>query len=107
MPRGKTVSRIAIGIGIGIGTLIVVLLLVITFFPWNRLRGPLTHTLSADLHRQVGIATLHGSLWGHPHVEVTGFTISNPGWAGGGQMISIRRIELELRFWPLLRGAIV
>ena len=107
MPRGKTVSRIAIGIGIGIGVVIVALLLVITFFPWNRLRGPLTHTLSADLHRQVGIASLHGSLWGHPHIQVTGFTISNPAWAGGGQMISIQRIELELHFWPLLRGEVV
>src|SRR6185312_5919617 len=107
MPHGKPVSRLLLGIGIGIGTLIIVLLLVITFFPWNRLRGPLAHVLSADLHRQVGITALHGALWGHPHIQVTGFTVSNPAWAGGGQMISIQRIELELRFWPLLRGAIV
>ena len=100
-------SRILKGIGIGIGVLIVLVLLVITFFPWNRLRGPAAHMLSADLHRQVGIAALHGSLWGHPHVHVTGFTVSNPAWAGGGQMVSIKRIDVELRFWPLLRGQIV
>lgn len=94
-------------IGIGLGALIVVLLLVVAFFPWNRLRGPLSRTLSADLHRQVGIAGLHGSLFWHPHVQVSGLTISNPAWAGGGQMVSVQRIDLQLRFWPLLRGELV
>ncbi len=99
--------RVAKGIGIGIGVLIVLLLLVVALFPWNRLRGPLSRSLSADLHRQVNIASLQGSLFGHPHIQVTGLTISNPAWAGGGQMVSIQRIDLELRFWPLLRGKIV
>ena len=83
------------------------LLLVVAFFPWNRLRGPLSRTLSADLNRQVSIGALDGSLFGHPHIRVSGFAISNPAWAGGGQMVSIQRIDLQLRFWPLLRGAIV
>ena len=107
MAQGKAIPRALKWIGIAVGVLIVALLLVAAFFPWNRLRGPLSRTLSADLHRQVNIGSLHGSLFGHPHVQVTGFTISNPGWAGGGQMVSIQRIDLELRFWPLLRGAIV
>src|SRR5690348_6150644 len=100
-------SRIVKGIAIGIGCLIILLLLVVAFFPWNRLRGPLSRSLSADLQRQVSIGTLHGSLFGHPHIQVTGFTISNPAWAGGGQMVSVQRIDLQLRFWPLLRGEIV
>lgn len=107
MARGKAVPRTVKVIGISVGALIVLVLLVIAFFPWNWLRGAATRTLSADLHRNVGIAALHGSLWGHPHVQVTGLTISNPAWAGGGQMVSVQRIDLELRFWPLLRGEIV
>ena len=107
MPQSKAVSRTIKGIGIGIGALIIVLLLVIAFFPWNRLRGPVSRMLSADLGRQVTIAALHGSLFGHPHVEVSGFTIANPAWAGGGLMVSIQRIDLQLRFWPLLWGRIV
>ncbi|MHB8813791.1 MAG: AsmA family protein, partial [Steroidobacteraceae bacterium] len=95
------------GIGIGIGAVIALLLLIVAFFPWNRLRGPLSHALSADLHRRVSIGALHGSLFGRPHVQVSGLTIGNPAWAGGGQMVSIQRIDLELRFWPLLRGEIV
>ena len=104
MPRGKTISRTVKGIAIGIGCLIVLLLLVIAFLPWNRLRGPVSHALSADLQRQVSIGALHGSLFWHPHVQVDGLEMGNPTWAGGGQMVSIERIELELRFWPLLRG---
>jgi uncharacterized protein involved in outer membrane biogenesis len=94
-------------IGIGIGALIIVLLLVIAFFPWNWLRGPVSRTLSADLHRQVRIGALHGSVFWHPHVQVSGLTISNTAWAGGGQMVSIPRLDLQLRFWPLLRGEVV
>ena len=107
MSPGKGISRTLTGIGIGIGVLIVVLLLVVAFFPWSRLRGPAERTLSADLHRQVSIGALHGSLFWHPHIEVTGLEIGNPSWAGGGQMVSVDRIAIELRFWPLLRGAIV
>jgi hypothetical protein len=105
--QSKAVSRTVKGIGIGIGVLILVLVLIVAFFPWNKLRGPVSRALSADLGRQVSIAALHGSLVGHPHVQVSGFTIGNPAWAGGGLMVSIQRIELELRFWPLLRGEVV
>lgn len=107
MVQGKVIPRILKGTGIAIGVLIVALLLVAAFFPWNRLREPLSRTLSADLDRQVNIEALHGSLFWQPHVQVTGLTISNPAWAGGGQMVSIERIDLELRFWPLLAGEIV
>lgn len=107
MAQGRALSRTLKGIGIGIGALIVVLLLIVAFFPWNRLRGPVSSMLSSDLHRQVSIAALHGSLFGHPHVQVDGLKISNPAWAGGGQMVSIDHVYLELHFWPLLRGAIV
>ncbi|MGB6487190.1 MAG: AsmA family protein [Steroidobacteraceae bacterium] len=107
MAQSKAVSRTVKGIGIGIGVLIIVLALIIAFFPWNKLRGPVSRALSADLGRPVSIAALHGSLFGHPHVQVSGFTIGNPAWAGGGEMVSIQRMDLELRFWPLLWGEIV
>ena len=94
-------------IGIGIGALIVVLLLVVAFFPWNWLRGTVSSAISADLHRPVGIAALHGSLFWHPRIQVRGLTIGNPQWAGGGQMVSVQRIDLDLAFWPLFRGEIV
>jgi hypothetical protein len=105
--QSKAVSRTVKGIAIGVGVLIIALVLIVAFFPWNKLRGPVAHVISADLGRPVSIAGLHGSLFGHPHVQVSGFTIGNPAWAGGGRMVSIQRIDLQLRFWPLLRGEIV
>ena len=105
--QSKALSRTIKGIGIGVGVLIVALVLIIAFFPWNKLRRPVSRMLSADLGRTVTIAALHGSLFGHPHVQVSGFTIANPAWAGGGLMVSIQRIDLELRFWPLLWGEVV
>jgi uncharacterized protein involved in outer membrane biogenesis len=107
MPLSTATSRTLKWIGIGAGTLVVLLLLVIAFFPWNQLRGPLARELSAKLQRPVHIASLHGSLFWRPHVQVGGFTIGNPAWAGGGEMVAVKRIDLELAFWPLLRGAIV
>lgn len=107
MALERTTSRALKAIGIAVGVLIVVLLLVIAFFPWNRLTGPASRLLSAQLQRPVHIGSLHGSLFWRPHIQVTGFTIGNPAWAGGGQMVSIERIDLQLRFWPLLAGDIV
>ena len=94
-------------IGIAIGALIVILLLIIAFFPWNRLTGPISRQLSAQLQRPVHIASLHGSLFWRPHIQVSGLTIGNPAWAGGGNMVAVERIDVQLRFWPLLVGNIV
>jgi hypothetical protein len=103
----RTTKRVVIGIGIGVGTLIILLLLVVAFFPWNRLRGPVSREMSAQLQRPVSIGALHGSLFRRPHVQVDRLKIGNPAWAGGGQMVTVERIDLQLRFWPLLTGDIV
>jgi len=108
MAKGRAAtSRALKAIAIAVGALIIILLLVIAFFPWNRLTGPVSRELSAQLQRPVHIASLHGSLFWRPHVRVTGLTIGNPSWAGGGQMVSVERIDVQLRFWPLLVGDIV
>jgi uncharacterized protein involved in outer membrane biogenesis len=100
-------SRVLKGLGIAIGALIVLLVLAVAFMPWNWLRGPLSSMMSADLHRPVGIAALDGSVFVHPHVQVSGLTVGNPAWAGGGQMVAVQRIDVDFRFWPLLRGELV
>lgn len=98
-------ARTLKGIGIGIGILVVLLALVLAFFDWNWLRGPIARRLSASLQRPVSIAALQGSPFSQ--LRVSGFAIGNPAWAGGGQMVSIDRIELKMSFWPLLRGDLV
>lgn len=98
-------ARILKGVGISIGILVVLLVLVLVLFDWNWLRGPISRQLAARLQRPVSIAALHGSPF--TRLRVNGFAIGNPAWAGGGQMVSIERIELKLAFWPLLRGDVV
>ncbi|HTV49809.1 MAG TPA: AsmA family protein [Steroidobacteraceae bacterium] len=101
-------SRTLRPIGIGIAVLLLLLLLAIAFFDWNWVRGPLSHAISARIHRPVSIAALHGALFSpHPHVRVSGLEIGNPAWAGGGQMLSIEQLDIQFRFWPLLTGKLV
>lgn len=107
MLRGTPISRALKVTGIAIGAVIVVLVLVVAFFPWNKLTGPVSRAMSAQLQRPVHIAALHGSLFWRPHVQISGLRIGNPAWAGGGEMVAVDRIDLVLRFWPLLAGEIV
>jgi len=85
MFRGTPLSRALKIIGTVVGAVIIVLLLVIAFFPWNRLRGPVSRAMSAQLQRPVHIAALHGSLFWGPHVQVRGLTIGNPSGPAAGR----------------------
>jgi AsmA family protein len=96
------------GLLAAIGTLIVAIVLLLAFFDWNWLRGPVARAISARIHRPVRIARLHGTLFSrHPRVQVTGLEIGNPAWAGGGQMVSIERLAIQFRLRPLLAGKLV
>lgn len=91
-----------------IGTLIVAVVLSAALFDWNWLRGPIARAISARIHRPVSIAALHGTLFSaRPGVQVSGLEIGNPAWAGGGQMVSVDRLAIQFRFWPLLAGELV
>jgi uncharacterized protein involved in outer membrane biogenesis len=103
-PRNALLARIAIVVA----AVIVAVALAIAFFDWNSLRGPLARAISARIERPVSIGGLQAALiTPHPRVRVTGLTIGNPDWAGGGQMVSINRLDLQVRWWPLLRGELV
>src|ERR1041385_6994563 len=63
----------------GGAALAVVILLILVFFDWNMLRGPLARYASGRLHRQVRIeGNLHVHLWSWtPRVDVGGLHITN------------------------------
>jgi uncharacterized protein involved in outer membrane biogenesis len=78
--------------------------LVVVFFPWNTLRGPLASFLEHRLHRPVAIS---GDLRVHPgwttRVEIDGLTIGNAEWSELQPMASARRIALAFRLPSLFR----
>ncbi len=77
------------------------------FFDWNLARGPVSRMIGRRLDRAVQINDLRVVLLSsHPSISVSGLTIGNPAWAGGGTMADIGRIRLQLRLLPLMKGQI-
>lgn len=93
----------------GGAALAVIILLILVFFDWNMLRGPLSRYASGRLHRQVRIeGNLHVHLWSWtPRVDVGGLHIANTKWAGGGDMADVGHLTVTVRLLPLLRGKTV
>ncbi|HEY2708255.1 MAG TPA: AsmA family protein [Caulobacteraceae bacterium] len=78
-------------------------------FRWNWLRGPIDDYASTQLQRQVAI---HGNLSGHiwswtPSLTGENVTITQPAWAGRGQMATLPRLTLGLDLKALLHGKFV
>ena len=85
----------------------IVLVCFAAFFDWNLARGPVSRMIGRRLDRAVQINDLRVVLLSsHPSISVSGLTIGNPAWAGGGTMADIGRIRLQLRLLPLMKGQI-
>ncbi len=86
--------------------LIAVLVLALALFDWNLLRGPLARLASQATGRNVRI---DGDLKVHlltadPRVSVGGLKISQPAWAGKGDMATVDTLTAETHWMSLLRG---
>jgi uncharacterized protein involved in outer membrane biogenesis len=92
-----------------VAALVVGLVLFAALFDWNLARGPLARLIGRHIDRPVSIdGDLRVALLSlHPSVSVSGLTIGNPDWAGGGQMAHIGQLTLELQLASLLKGQIV
>jgi uncharacterized protein involved in outer membrane biogenesis len=99
---------IAKRIAIFVPVLIVAVVLAVALFDWNSLRGSVARSISARIERPVSIGGLHAALFTiHPRVRVTDLRIGNPDWAGGGDMVAIDRLDVQVRWLPLLWGDLV
>jgi len=89
-----------------LGVLVIAIAVVLIFFDWNMLRGPIARYASHRLHRQVRIeGNLHVHLWSWtPRADVGGVHIANTKWAGGGDMADVGHLAISVRLWPLLSG---
>ena len=87
--------------------LLLLLALVLAFFPWDLLRGPVSRAISKRMDRPFEITRhLDVRLGRHLTVLAEGVVVGNPSWARSPHLLEADAAELELRWWPLFSGRI-
>ena len=92
-----------------VGGVLVALILFLGLFDWNYFKGPVERFASARTGREVQI---DGNLkvrllsW-TPSAKVEGLRIAHPAWVGKGDMANIKRLDVSVKLWPLLRGKVI
>lgn len=92
---------------IGIAAVLVVLVLVVVFFPWDMLRGPINRYVSEQLGRRFEI-TQHLSvrLGRTTTVRADGVEFANPEWASKPYLVKAAAAEFDIKLFPLLMGKV-
>lgn len=92
---------------IGFASLILLLVLVVSFFPWDMLRGPLNRYVSGELGRRFEITEqLSVKLGRTTTVRADGLEFANPEWAREPYLVKARAAEFDIRLLPLLFGKV-
>ncbi|RYF76956.1 MAG: AsmA family protein [Comamonadaceae bacterium] len=91
-----------------VAVFLLVLILIVLFFPWDVLRGPLNRFVTEKTGRKFEITR---RLDVHPGfrtatVEFDGLEFANPDWARDPYLVKAERVEFAIRLWPLLSGKI-
>lgn len=91
----------------GLAALCVVLVLVVLFFPWDVLRGPINRHVSAQLGRRFEITQhLAVHLGRTVTVKADGVEVANPEWASEPFLLKASVAEFDIKLWPLLFGKV-
>lgn len=92
---------------IGIAAVLLVLVLVVVFFPWDLLRGPINRHVSEQLGRRFEI-TQHLSvrLGRTTTVRADGVEFANPEWANKPYLVKAAAAEFDIKLFPLLVGKV-
>lgn len=85
--------------------LMLALVLVVVFFPWDVLRGPINRYVSGELGRRFEITRrLDVSLGRTTTVRLDGVELANPDWASQPFLLKAKVAEFDIQLWPLLFG---
>lgn len=77
--------------------------LLLIFFPWDWMRGPINRYVSAELGRRFEITQrLEVDLGLTTTVRASGIEIANPPWAEKPNLLSAKSAEFDIKLWPLL-----
>ena len=96
---------------LGTAAFIALVTLVIFFFPWDAMRGPINRYVSGQLGRRFEI-TQHLAVhlqpypWGRTTVRAEGIEFANPEWAHEPYLVKAAAAEFEIKLWPLLFGKV-
>jgi uncharacterized protein involved in outer membrane biogenesis len=91
----------------GAGVLLAALVLLLVFFPWDVLRGPLNRYVSERTGRHFEITRrLDVKLGRNTRILADGIVFANPQWAKDPQLLQADAAEIDIRLLPLLRGRI-
>ena len=92
---------------VGIAAFTLVMVLVILFFPWDMLRGPINRYVSGQLGRRFEITRhLSVDLGRTTTVRADGLEFANPEWAKEPYLVKASAAEFDIKLWPLLRGKV-
>ena len=99
-PWSKVLAVFAVLLGI--------LVLVLAFFPWDWLRGPLNRYVSDRTGRHFEITRrLDVKLGRTTRILADGIEFANPEWAKDPFLVKAKAAEVDIHLWPLLRGLVV
>ncbi len=88
--------------------LLALILLVIALWDWNWFKGPVERAVQAKTGRAFHInGNLDVDLGRVVTVRGDGLTFANAEWSKQPKMASADRAEIDVRFWPLLRGQVL
>src|SRR3569623_719472 len=100
----RTGKRIITALAVLIG----VEVLVVVFFDWIWLKGPIEHRVSSATGRSFGInGDLDVELSLHPLVRVQGIVLGNAEWGSAPEMLTMDELAFRIDLLKLLRGQVV
>jgi len=82
------------------------ILLLIAFWDWNWFKGPVERAVQARTGRSLQIGNLDVDLGRTTTVRADSIRFANADWAREKEMARADRVEIDVHFWPLLRGSV-
>ncbi|AGH78523.1 hypothetical protein XAC29_15490 [Xanthomonas axonopodis Xac29-1] len=76
----------------------------VLLFDWNWLRGPVERAVSAKTGREFHLGHLDVDLGRITTVRGERLSLGNASWSKRGAMAELNAAEIDVEFWPLLRG---
>ena len=93
---------------LGTAVMVIITALLLYFFPWDVLRGPINKYVSGKLGRHFEITQrLSVQLGRTTTVKLEGLEIANPDWARDAYLLKATTAEFDIRLLPLLTGNVV